>query len=71
MTHNIYFIIFKAQKSFEMKHESLEDLEYLLRSAKAPRRARGDDKREKEVERIIKEFIAKQKELQTNKVVPK
>jgi len=54
-----------------MKHESLEDLEYLLRSAKAPRRARGDDKREKEVERIIKEFIAKQKELQTNKVVPK
>ena len=62
MTHNIYFIIFKAQKSFEMKHESLEDLEDLLRSAKAPRRARGDDKREKEVERIIKEFVAKSRQ---------
>ena len=45
-----------------MKHESLEDLEDLLRPAKAPRHARGDDKREKEVERIIKEFVAKSRQ---------
>jgi len=52
-----------------MRHQTLEDLEDLLRPVKTPIyhiRDNGKNDREKEVAQIIKEFVAQQKELQTN-----